>query len=106
MLVLLQKEIDCFSCWAIGEGNQVNAWESCWIEPGLKICDPNVNIPITIMHATVSELSTAEGEWNWDLLTGWLPENIMKKLYVIAPPCVDHRTDIKVWPAGKMTGSP
>jgi hypothetical protein len=64
MLVLLQKEIDCFSCWAIGEGNQVNAWESCWIEPGLKICDLNVNIPITIMHATVSELSTAEGEWN------------------------------------------
>jgi hypothetical protein len=38
-----------------------NAWESSWIEPGLRICDINVNIPITLMHATVSELSTIIG---------------------------------------------
>jgi hypothetical protein len=56
------------------------------------------------MHATVSELSTAEGEWNWDLLTGWLPESVMKKLYDIPPPCVDHGTDIKYGQQEKITG--
>ncbi|MCH90084.1 putative non-LTR retrolelement reverse transcriptase, partial [Trifolium medium] len=101
MIVLLQQDIDRFSCWAIGDGIQVHAWESCWIEPGLRICDLNVNIPITLMHATVSTLSNDAGEWNWELLTGWLPENIMKKLYAIPPPCAEHGTDIKVWPAGK-----
>ncbi|GAU35481.1 hypothetical protein TSUD_384360 [Trifolium subterraneum] len=62
ILVHLQQDIDRFSCWTVGDGSKVHAWESFWIEPGLRICDLNVNIPINLMHATVSELSTIEGK--------------------------------------------
>ncbi|GAU45807.1 hypothetical protein TSUD_87100 [Trifolium subterraneum] len=75
ILVHLQQDIDRFSCWAVGDGSKVHAWESFWIEPGLRICDLNVNIPINLMHAN--------------------------KLYAIPPPCGDNGNDIKVWPAGK-----
>jgi len=39
----------------------------CWIEPGLKVVDMDINTPSSLVNARVVDLLDDEGSWNWQL---------------------------------------
>jgi hypothetical protein len=67
------------SCRVIGNGRSTQAWDMCWIEPGFRIVNLEVDIPAEMRNARVVDLVTDNGCWNWQRLS-WIPCNILNKL--------------------------
>jgi hypothetical protein len=65
--VSLWPLLDKHSFWAIDNGHNINAWNMCWIEPGLKVVDMDINIPSSLVNARVVDLLDDEGSWNWQI---------------------------------------
>ncbi|GAU50503.1 hypothetical protein TSUD_409780 [Trifolium subterraneum] len=69
------------------------ACEMAWIDRDLKIVDLGLQVPDMLQQACVGALVNEEGDWNWEQLAYWLPENIMQKILAIAPPRLDAGRD-------------
>jgi hypothetical protein len=52
----------------------------------------------------VSDLVDANGCWRLDILSTWLPSNIINKLHAIMPPRMDNHDDQRAW-SGTPTGT-
>jgi hypothetical protein len=99
-LVSFMPWIHTQTCSAIGDGRGTSAWDMCWIAPGLRIVDLNIDIPANIQHACVNDLVTDNGNWNRELLN-WMPNNILNKLIAIPTPEDANGDDLKFWPYSK-----
>jgi hypothetical protein len=104
-LVRLKPQIEEHSVCSIGNDRNTLAWKACWIAPGMRIAELDVDIPNNIIDTTVADLTDASGSWNWSLLQDWLPATIMQKLAAIPIPEDENEGDTQIWPHGDFTVS-
>jgi hypothetical protein len=57
----------------------------CWIEPGFRIVNLEVDILAEMRNARVVDLVMDNGCCNWERLS-WIPCNILNKLIVLPTP--------------------
>lgn len=95
-LVELQPLQDQFSYWIVGDGAKIDAWNHAWIELDL-VFTHLVQVPATLFGVTVKDLTTSTGTWNWNILEGWLPEEILNKITAKLPPRVDQGEDVRAF---------
>ncbi|XP_058741622.1 uncharacterized protein LOC131614008 [Vicia villosa] len=79
--------------WKIGNEADVRAWYDCWIEDGKDILDYNVNIPMHLQNSRVKDLMDAKGDWDWNIMECWLPDNLKQKIAAIVSPSVNATND-------------
>ncbi|GAU21275.1 hypothetical protein TSUD_286850 [Trifolium subterraneum] len=53
----------------------------------------NLDIPMNLNQATVADLVDMTGTWNWNLLNGWVPNEVLRRLRSIPPPHDDFGAD-------------
>lgn len=60
------------SCWHVGDGTRISAWEDNWL--GEELCSSNIQnlIPDSLVGDKVVDLVNEQSEWSWNLLDGWL----------------------------------
>jgi ribonuclease HI len=83
------------SLWSIGNGREIDAWKTAWIDENIAL-DKIIDIPSHLQNKRLFELIDDEGNWNWNLLHNWLPDDILKKIAAVAPPSIDHGPDERV----------
>ncbi|GAU14607.1 hypothetical protein TSUD_96710 [Trifolium subterraneum] len=88
------------SCRVIGNGHSTQAWDMCWIAPGLHIVNLEIDIPIEMRNACILDLVKENGCWNWDYMN-WIPHNILNKIIAIPPPAYVNGDDLSFWPHSK-----
>lgn len=74
----------------------MDAWDARWIVQDVRIAGINIHILMQLKSARVMDLMREDGEWNWDILCQWLPENIMRKIVSILPPSTEAGPDVGV----------
>jgi hypothetical protein len=82
--------------WALGDGTDVDAWHHAWIDEGVQIDEQVAHIPSSLQNMKVCELFDDVGNWNWSILKGWLPDELMKKIAAIIPRSSVNGKDIQV----------
>lgn len=86
--------------WYIGDGTTVNAWDIRWIDQDVRIDDMDIHIPMHIKTTRVVDFTSEDGEWNWEILSRWLSENLLCIIVSMLPPstkeCLDTRAGISV----------
>ncbi|KAK2422286.1 Polynucleotidyl transferase, ribonuclease H superfamily protein [Trifolium repens] len=95
-IINLETKLNDYCFWAIGDGTDVAVWNNSWIECGFKVADMDVSIPVTVANARVCDLVDNEGGWNWNMMDGWLPADIMQKITAILPPSIENGKDIQL----------
>ncbi|KAI5393889.1 hypothetical protein KIW84_060840 [Lathyrus oleraceus] len=85
----MQQSVKENSVWKVGDGKIVDAWDSKWIGHDVRIIDMDVHIPLHLCNAKVTNLTSVDGEWNWDVLNRWLPENLTCRIASMLPPSID-----------------
>lgn len=78
--------------WRIGNGKSTHDGSKPWVHRGKSILDHNVIIPDDFMHALVTDLVTAEGDWNWKTLE-WLPSYHRLSIQAILPSAIEYEED-------------
>jgi hypothetical protein len=68
------------SFWTVGDGCDIEAWRHAWIKEGYCIADDNIAVPQELWEAKVCDLVDSNGEWNWQILGDWLPNDIKRKI--------------------------
>ncbi|XP_058784072.1 uncharacterized protein LOC131658836 [Vicia villosa] len=79
--------------WMIGDGTSISAWNDNWVEPGKSIRDYNLNIPMELCGMRVRDLTNNAGDWNWEIMTGWMTASIQQKIAAILPPSMEPADD-------------
>ncbi|MCH81151.1 putative non-LTR retroelement reverse transcriptase, partial [Trifolium medium] len=95
-IIKLRPNLNNYCFWAIGNGADVEAWKDAWIDVGFRVADLDINIPGNLLHARVRDLVDNDGMWNWNLLNGWLPDNILKRINAILPPHEEKGSDFQL----------
>jgi hypothetical protein len=98
--------LNIYDFWAIGNGNSVSAWHDRWLFPGKSIEEFGIVIPDNMQQLMVKDLVNDNGFWKLDILSSWLPQNIISKLFAIVPPNNDSEIDRRAWsgsPDGNFT---
>lgn len=84
--------------WYAGDGTTMNAWDIRWIDQDVRIA--NIHIPMHLKTTRVVDLTSEDGEWNWEILSRWLSENLLCIIVSMLPPstkeCLDTRAGISV----------
>ncbi|GAU26489.1 hypothetical protein TSUD_361220 [Trifolium subterraneum] len=101
-IVKLSSNLNKYSFWAVGNGYSVDAWTSAWIDAGLRITDLDLAIPEELQNAKVCDLVDSSGEWNWSMMRGWMPVDLLHKISAILPPSDVNGDDQQL---GSGTGS-
>jgi hypothetical protein len=94
-LAELNHILDKFSYWCVGDGRLIDAWSEAWIEEGLHI-DQHVSIPQHLRGLKLCDLVDNKGEWNWDLISTWIPDVIQQKIAAILSPKIEYGSDERV----------
>jgi hypothetical protein len=63
-----------------------------------------VNIPESLQSVKVNDLVDSEGKWNWNLISNWIPEEILRKIAAISPPREEYGDDERVGIGGNSCG--
>ncbi|KAK2422059.1 Polynucleotidyl transferase, ribonuclease H superfamily protein [Trifolium repens] len=98
--------LNIYDFWAVGNGNSVSAWHDRWLFPGKSIEEFGIVIPDNMQQLMVKDLVNDNGFWKLDILSSWLPQNIISKLFAIVPPNNDSEIDRRAWsgsPDGNFT---
>lgn len=67
-----------------------------WIEPELVVARL-VQVSASLVGATLQDLTTSTGMWNWNMLEGWLPDEILNKIAAKLPPHADYDEDVRAF---------
>ncbi|MCH79274.1 putative non-LTR retroelement reverse transcriptase [Trifolium medium] len=86
-----------YEFWVLGNGNSVNAWSDKWLVHGKSIEEMGFVIPDALQNWKVKDLVDTNGFWNLEILSTWLPHNIVSKLFSIVPPNNNSAADIRAW---------
>jgi hypothetical protein len=78
-IVKVWPHLDAHSWWTIGDGRTIDLCHDAWIEDGLRLEDCNLQIPNHLTSVKLVEIVN-NGEWNWSMLSVWVPLNIQEKL--------------------------
>jgi hypothetical protein len=97
-IVKLNPKLNDICCWALGDGTEVDAWRHVWIDNGVRIDEQVSHIPASLNNMKVCDLVDNFGNWNWSILQGWLPAELLQKIAAIIPPNIMNGKDIQVIP--------
>lgn len=97
-LVQLWKILSPIELWSVGNGESIKAWSDCWIAPGLILNNLGV-VPSSLDGLMVRDLTTNDGEWNYEVLGAFLPPQIMQKFLSLLPPNTENGKDVVLWGA-------
>ncbi|CAL1412327.1 unnamed protein product [Linum trigynum] len=90
--------MDSTTCTSIRNGNSIAFWKQQWIEAGLVLEDfLTSNLDDDERDAPVSQLILPSGEWNWELLNGKLPDEILPLIAGTDIPKADMGNDKTIW---------
>jgi hypothetical protein len=102
-LAKLDPVLQQFSVWNIGDGSDIDAWSTVWIEEGLCL-EQQMNIPSHLFGLKVRDLVDDNGSWNWSLFESWMPEEYQQKIAAICPPHHDNGRDVRAGVGGNTSG--
>ncbi|KAI5447107.1 hypothetical protein KIW84_014818 [Lathyrus oleraceus] len=78
------------SCgWLLGNGRSLDAWDTRWIAPNIRVVDLDLEILTHLREAKVADLLDINGEWYWDILNHWLLQNIMGRMEGMTSLCTE-----------------
>jgi hypothetical protein len=86
-----------YEFWSIGNGTEVNAWSDRWLIYGKSVEELGIVVPDTMKGMKVHDLVDSSGSWKLDILSDWLPPNIINKLFAIVPPNNTTTADKRAW---------
>ena len=90
--------------WSIGDGNKINFWHQCWVSEEIIIADHITNpIPNELINKWVADFVDDEGQWNLDMISVFLPNQILLQITAIKPPS-DGKCDNLLYWAHSKTG--
>ncbi|KAJ1404644.1 Reverse transcriptase zinc-binding domain [Sesbania bispinosa] len=83
--------------WSIGNGSFIRFWSDRFI-PGLQPLNNYVlqPIPPELIHLTIAGASL-DGQWDLQMLSQFLPQEILQKLFAITPPRQNLDDDSPTW---------
>jgi hypothetical protein len=99
----LHSYVDNYCYWSLGNGKSIDAWNQAWIDTRLCVAD-SITIPDNCRGLKVNQLVDGDGKWNWNLLTNWIPEEIIRKIAAIPPPNDEYGNDERVGIGGNLCG--
>ncbi|MCI44773.1 hypothetical protein A2U01_0066012 [Trifolium medium] len=62
--------------WVVGNGKTIDAWQDCWLQPGLRIASLDISIPQHLANVKVCDLLDNNGDWIMNLVNDWLPVDV------------------------------
>ncbi|CAN1831409.1 Putative ribonuclease H protein At1g65750 [Linum perenne] len=85
---------------SIGDGLETNFWTDRWTDGGVRLIDlvSRDNLPEDT-DAVVAELVNEDGLWDLDLISQYLPPNVVDCVSGMSPPRPDRREDGWSWGA-------
>lgn len=96
--------IDKLVFWSIGNGETIDALNSCWIEVGTLL---KYHLLINVEnqhHCSVVNLADGKENWNRNRLRIMWPYEIIDKVATILPPRKDLGEDVRMW-GGSANGN-
>jgi ribonuclease HI len=102
-LVNIWSNLGLYEFWSIGNSNMVKAWEDRWLLHGRSIQELGINIPDHMKNMLVADLIDNTSSWKIELLSSWLPANIISRLTAVVPPNNTDNRDQRAW-IGTGTG--
>jgi hypothetical protein len=94
-IIKLWPLLNAQSWWTVGDGQSIEFCNDAWIEEGLRLVECNLQIPDHLKNAKLIDIVN-DGTWNWNLLSTWVPTNVMAKIAAILPPDPSHGVDTRV----------
>jgi hypothetical protein len=101
-LAKLDPLLQQFSTWIVGDGRDIDAWSAVWIEEGLCL-EKILNIPPHLIGLKVCDLVDVHGEWNWSLMSSWMPVEFQQKIAAVCPPNQDNGRDVRAGVGGQKS---
>ncbi|KAL9453582.1 hypothetical protein AB3S75_009233 [Citrus x aurantiifolia] len=88
--------------WMIGDGNKINFWHQRWVSEEIIIADYITNpIPAELINKRVAEFVNAEGQWNWNMISTFIPNQILLQIAAVKPPSDGKCEDLLYWAHSK-----
>lgn len=78
-LVKLWPIFNRYQHWSIGDGLNVDAWNSSWIGENFRIEDRVESVPSHLQTAKVAELVSVDGSLNEECID-WLPYEVQNRI--------------------------
>ncbi|CAL1381633.1 unnamed protein product [Linum trigynum] len=92
--------------WDIRAGRNIHFWTDPWLAEGIILRDHTTNGEEGInWHASVADMTTNQGEWNWEKIKPYLTQHLISLVAGTDPPIADSGEDITTWgmePDGKF----
>lgn len=84
--------------WRVGNGKSVNFWTDPWVPKVGRLMDiSNMHIDQNEASKTVNKFVTPSGQWNLNLLTQCVPQQILDRIKLIIPPHASYMEDSLAW---------
>ncbi|GAU40657.1 hypothetical protein TSUD_83360 [Trifolium subterraneum] len=91
------SDINKFEAWSIGDGLTVNCWKDIWIDTSTRLGEFVDTLPNNVTNWRVHDLVDNNNEWKLQALELLLPGNIIGKIKLLPPPCIEDGPDMRVW---------
>ena len=88
--------IDKWELMDIGNEENINALENCWIETSTSLQNYLINKLNNHHPIFVAELVNDKGDWDWCRLRLMFQEDIIEKIVAIHPPNKDTGRDVSI----------
>ncbi|CAN1818067.1 hypothetical protein LINPERHAP1_LOCUS28261 [Linum perenne] len=92
---------------SIRNGKDTNFWTTRWLDDDIRLEDyTKIALSEDERQIKVAEVSDGRGDWNWNYLRRYLPDNLVALVSGMEPPKDDEQDDELIWgpyPRGKFT---
>ncbi|XP_074267339.1 uncharacterized protein LOC141590668 [Silene latifolia] len=91
---------------AVGNGRTTLFWDHAWVDEGCLADKAILNIPESILGATVSDMWDVMSGWKWDLFSNYLPREELLKIEAYSLATEPYIEDALFWggtPSGKFS---
>ncbi|MCH88382.1 ribonuclease H, partial [Trifolium medium] len=101
-IVNLWPQLQQHVYWAVGDGQKINVWKDKWLDDKSRICDLIGSVPEDVQSWKLLDIINDQGEWNFNKLHQYVPNNTMQKIKAIVPPHANNGCDEMLWPGINM----
>ncbi|CAN1193208.1 Putative ribonuclease H protein At1g65750 [Linum perenne] len=83
--------------WSIKNGRKTRFWTDRWLDSGIILRDFALNDQGVDFSLAVSDFVLPDGNWNLDVLSGCLPNDVVVQIIGMTPPCARLGEDSIAW---------
>lgn len=89
--------------WAVGKSDSVSVWYDRWISAAIiKLSNVMQVIPDHVANYKVNDMVKPDGQWDFELLSLLIPQDIIKCIKAIIPPRDNADDDRRLWTGNKL----